>query len=47
MSTKPENTFIGSVHKKFGGKKPYIEKMYNPLRSGTPDVYYSGDVGDL
>lgn len=33
MSTKPENTFIGSVHKKFGGKKPYIEKMYNPLRS--------------
>lgn len=36
MSTKPENTFIGSVHKKFGGKKPYIEKMYNPLRSGTP-----------
>ncbi len=47
MSTKPENTFIGSIHKKFGGKKPYIEKMYNPLRSGTPDVYYSGDVGDL
>ena len=47
MSTKPENTFIGSVHKKFGGKKPYIEKMYNPLRSGTPDVYYSGDAGDL
>ena len=47
MSTKPESTFIGSVHKKFSGKKPYIEKMYNPLRSGTPDVYYSGDVGDL
>ena len=47
MSIKPESTFIGSVHKKFGGKKPYIEKMYNPLRSGTPDVYYSGDAGDL
>ena len=47
MSAKPENTFIGSVHKKFGVKKPYFEKMYNPLRSGTPDVYYSGDAGQL
>lgn len=42
MSAKPENTFIGSVHKKFGGKKPYIEKMYNPLCFGTPDVYQRG-----
>lgn len=47
MAAKPENTFIGSVHKKFSGDKPYFEKMYNPLRSGTPDVYYSGVLGDL
>lgn len=47
MSTKPENTFIGSIHKKFSEGKPYFEKMYNPLRSGTPDVYYSGCGGDL
>jgi len=47
MASKPENTFIASVHKKFSGGKPYFEKMYNPLRSGTPDVYYSGDVGSM
>lgn len=43
MPTKPENNFIRLVHSKFGDTKPYFEKMYNPLRSGTPDVYYSGD----
>lgn len=48
MSTKPENTFIASVHRKFGPRLlPYFEKNSNPWRSGTPDVYYSGDVGDL
>jgi hypothetical protein len=47
MAAKPENTFIASVHRKFGGASPYFEKMYNPLRSGTPDVYYSGDIGQL
>lgn len=47
MSTKPENTFIAAVHKKLGPEKPYFEKMYNPLRSGTPDVYYSGDIGEM
>ena len=47
MAAKPENTFIASIHKKFSGGKPYFEKMYNPLRSGTPDVYYSGDAGQL
>lgn len=47
MAAKPESTFIAAVHKKFGKEKPYFEKMYNPLRAGTPDVYYSGDAGSL
>lgn len=45
-STKPENTFIGAVHKKFL-IAPYFEKMNNPFRAGGADVWYSGDVGDL
>ena len=47
MSTKPENTFIASVHRKFGISKPYFEKTNNPWRSGTPDVYYSGLLGSM
>lgn len=48
MSTKPETTFTTSVHRAFKpGARPYFEKMYNPLRGGTPDVFYSGSVGDL
>ena len=47
MASKPENVFIAAVHRKFGPEKPYFEKMYNPLRAGTPDVYYSGDLGDM
>lgn len=46
MSRKPENQFIDSVHKYLKGKIHY-EKMYNPYRSGTPDVWYSGKKGDL
>ena len=42
--TKPENTFIKSVHKHI---HCYAEKMCNPFTSGTPDVWYSGDKGDL
>lgn len=43
---KPENTFIGSVHK-FLPKELHAEKMNNPYRSGCADVWYSGKKGDL
>lgn len=42
---KPETRFIGNIHKLI--PQVYAEKMNNPWRAGTPDVYYSGDVGDL
>lgn len=45
MAVKPENTFIRSVNKFL--PDVYKEKMYNPYRSGTPDVWYSGDIGDI
>jgi hypothetical protein len=44
-STKPENRFIGSVHRYL--PRTYAEKMNNPWRAGTADVWYSGDRGDL
>lgn len=47
MANKPETTFIQSIHNQFKGGKPYYEKMNNPYRSGTPDVYYSGSRSDL
>lgn len=45
MSRKPENVYIGSIHKK--GPFVYHEKMNNPYHSGTADVWYSGITGDL
>lgn len=45
MSRKPENTFIASVHRLI--PSVYAEKMNNPYRGGTADVWYSGSVGDL
>lgn len=42
----PENTFINSVHKHVAARV-YREKMCNPYRGGTPDVWYSGDRGDI
>lgn len=45
MSTKPENRFIGSLHRKL--PMVYAEKMNNPWRAGTADVWYSGVNGDL
>lgn len=45
MSSKPETRFTGSVHKYL--PQTHIEKMSNPWRSGTADVWYSGDKGDL
>jgi hypothetical protein len=44
---KPENTFISGVHKYLPNDVPYHEKMANPYRGGTPDVYYSGSKKDL
>lgn len=45
MSRKPENTFIASVHRLI--PSVYAEKMNNPYRGGTADVWYSGSDGDL
>jgi hypothetical protein len=45
-SKKPENVFIAVVHKHLP-LSVYREKMYNPYRGGTPDVWYSGDASDL
>ena len=41
MARKAETTFIGSVHKHLP-MGVYREKMNNPYRSGTADVWYSG-----
>lgn len=46
MSTKPESNYISSIHKQLP-TSVYKEKMYNPLRRGTPDVWYSGNGGDV
>lgn len=46
MSRKPESGFIARVHNHLQ-KSVWREKMYNPYRSGTPDVWYSGKVNDL
>lgn len=40
---KPENRFIKRVHDALH-PDVYREKMFNPLRGGTPDVYYEGPV---
>lgn len=42
MSTGPENRFIASIHRVLP-KSIYREKMHNPYRGGTPDVWYSGE----
>jgi hypothetical protein len=47
MATKPESTFYRGVHRLFKRIVPYFEKMSNPFVSGTADVWYSGDRGDL
>lgn len=46
MASKPETTFIGSVHKHLKGSI-HFEKMHNPYRGGTWDVWYSGPKADL
>lgn len=41
MSSGPENRFIKSINDKLT-KDIYCEKMHNPYRGGTADVWYSG-----
>lgn len=41
MARKAETTFIGSIHKLLP-LDVHREKMNNPYRSGTADVWYSG-----
>jgi hypothetical protein len=50
MPSKPESLFIRRVNKAFGNlpqDTPYWEKMNNPYRGGTPDVYYEGEKDTL
>lgn len=42
MSAKPENKFQAGVHSYFDPLLVYHEKMANPYRGGTADVWYSG-----
>lgn len=45
---KPENTFIAAVHRHLPPPTElHREKMSNPYRGGTADVWYSGRVSDL
>lgn len=45
MSSKPETTFVRAINSKL--KTTHCEKMSNPYRSGTADLWYSGEAGDL
>lgn len=46
MAMTPENKFIGRVHKKLL-KAVYHMKNHNQYTGGVPDVWYSGNSGDL
>lgn len=46
MSSKPETRFYTAVHKLLP-KELHREKMHNPYRGGTADVWYSGTLDDL
>lgn len=46
MATKPENNFIGRVHKKLPASI-YHMKNNNPYTAGVADCWYSGTGGDL
>lgn len=43
---KPESTLIKHVHNLLH-PDVYREKMFNPMRGGTPDCYYMGYADDL
>ena len=45
---KPENTFIASLNRHLPPlSELHREKMANPYRGGTADMWYSGPVRDL
>lgn len=44
--SKPETRFYSAVHKHLPSNV-HREKMNNPYRGGTPDVWYSGNLDDL
>lgn len=46
MSAKPETRFYTAIHKLLP-KQLHKEKMNNPYRGGTADVWYSGNADDL
>lgn len=46
MARKPETVFIGSVHRHIP-RVVHREKMANPYRGGTADVWYSARKQDL
>lgn len=46
MASKPETNFIKKIHSRLDSCV-YREKMANPYRGGTPDVYYEGHHGVL
>lgn len=46
MAAKPETTFTTSVHRHLPPKL-HREKMCNPYRGGTWDMWYSGQAADL
>lgn len=46
MSSKPESLYYRGVHRLLP-KGLHVEKMNNPYRGGTADVWYSGNGGDL
>ena len=46
MSSGPENRYIASIHRLLPDAV-YREKMHNPYRGGTFDVWYSGQIADI
>ena len=46
MSAKPETTFINALHRKLP-TSVYHMKNNNPYTGGIPDLWYSGQAGDL
>lgn len=46
MGSKPETRYYQAVHRLLPNDL-YREKMMNPYRGGTPDVWYSGCADDL
>jgi hypothetical protein len=46
MSSKPETVYYRSILKLLP-RGLYVEKMYNPLKGGTPDLWLSGTADDL